>query len=52
MISAYSIYMNHIACPKAESGFVRQPLATLERFDLRIQQQQPSIAPEGELDEE
>jgi hypothetical protein len=37
---------------KAERRSVRQPLAVLDLFGLRIQRQQPGTAPEGVLDEE
>jgi hypothetical protein len=52
MINTCLLTKYHTAWPKAESRSVRQKLATLDRFGLRIQRHQPGAAPEGELDEE
>ena len=52
MLNTCFLTLFHYAWLKAESRSFRQPLATLDRFALRIQRQQPGTAPEGELDEE
>jgi hypothetical protein len=50
MINTYFLTLKYTGRLKAESKTVRQPLAALGLFGLRIKQQ-PGTAPEGELDE-
>jgi hypothetical protein len=52
MIHTCFLNLIHKTWPKTESRSVRQRLATLDLFGVRIQRHQPGTAPEGELDEE